>query len=237
MRTYHFNAPTGTLHPMRTLFSTSLLLSFLLMGGCQTPALEDLSLKPKAPPPTYLPENTFSVDFLPNDFAKVAVLPIHHDLESGADTVAYMAGTFVNELNSKSQLEAVTLSGSAMQRLAGEPSVSSISVLPADLLAQIRSETGVDGVLFTDLTHYYPYNPISIGVRCKLADAVTGEILWSADSVYHAGSQQTQAAALYFQKQQSGSQFPLQDSGVILQSPRYFSRFVASTLLDTLPRR
>ena len=52
-----------------------------------------------------------------------------------------------------------------------------------------------------------------------------------------AGNQQVQSAALYFQKLQSGSQFPLQDSGVILQAPRYFSRFVASTLMDTLPQR
>ena len=49
--------------------------------------------------------------------------------------------------------------------------------------------------------------------------------------------QQTQAAALHFQKEQSSTQFPLQDTGAILQSPRYFSRFVASTLMDTLPSR
>ena len=207
------------------------------MMGCGTATLDNLSLKPKTPPPTFLPDNTFSVGFLPNDFAKIAVLPVHLGVEPNNRLVDFLSGVFVNELNSKSQFEAVPLTGAVLQRLAGQASVSSTSTLPAGLLAQIRSETAADGVLFTDLTHYYPYKPITIGVRCKLADAVTGEVLWAADSVYHAGNQQTQAAALYFQKLHSGSQFPLQDSGAILQSPRYFSRFVASTLMDTLPRR
>ena len=89
---------------------------------------------------------------------------------------------------------------------------------------------------FSESYPLYPYKPISIGVRCKLADAVTGEVLWVCGfRLPHAGSQQTQAAALHFQKEQSSTQFP-QDTGAILQSPRYFSsRFIASTLMDTLP--
>ena len=213
------------------------LLPVVFLLGCSTPSLDNLSLKSKGPPPVYLPENTYSVDFLPNDFAKVAVLPVHHSLESGAASIEYLGSIMLNELNGKAKLEAVSLTRNSLQRLVGESSVSSTSTLPSGLLGQIRSLTGADGVLFTDLTHYYPYKPISIGVRCKLADAVTGEVLWSADSVYHAGSQQTQAAALHFQKEQSSTQFPLQDTGAILQSPRYFSRFVASTLMDTLPSR
>lgn len=221
---------------MPTKFSIATIATLLLLSGCQTPSLDDLSLKAKAAPPTYVPENTYRVDFLPNDFAKVAVLPVHHDLES-KDAVAFLEGTFVNELNGKGKIEAVRLPKTALAQLSGQDSIASTSPLPAGLLGDIRSATGADGVLFTDLTHYYPYNPISIGVRCKLADSVTGEILWSADTVYNAGNQQVQSAALYFQKLQSGSQFPLQDSGVILQAPRYFSRFVASTLMDTLPQR
>lgn len=213
------------------------LLPVVFLLGCSTPSLDNLSLKSKAPPPEYLPENTYSVDFLPNDFAKVAVLPIHHDLKSGANSISFLGNTLVSELNGTGQLEAVTLSSADMQRYTGVSSVASVNTLHSGLLAQIRSETGADGVLFTDLTHYYPYSPLRIGLRCKLADATTGEILWSADSVYNAGNQNIQVAALYFHKKQSGSQFPLQDSGAILQSPRFFSRFVASTLMDTLPRR
>ena len=115
----------------------------------------------------------------------------------------------LNELNGKAKLEAVSLTRTSLQRLVGESSVSSTSTLPSGLLGQIRSLTGADGVLLTDLTHYYPYKPISIGVRCKLADAVTGEVLWSADSVYHAGSQQNTGCGTSLSKRTEQYTVPL----------------------------
>ena len=207
-----------------------------LLAGCKTPSLDSFSLSPKAKPAIHRPSNVFSVEFLPADFVKVAVLPVHHKLDS-ADVAPFLDGTFLNELNGKGQLEAVPVTGAALQQMTGRSALASTDPLPSGLLAQIRAKYGADGVLLTDLTHYHPYKPISVGVRCKLADAVTGEILWSADAVYNAGNQEIQAAALYFHKQKSGSPFPLEDSGSILQSPRFFSRFVASSMLDTLPRR
>ena len=105
---------------------------------------------------------------------RVAVLPVHHSLESGATSIEYLGSTLLNELNGKAKLEAVSLTRTSLQRLV-ESLPCLTSTLPSGLLGQIRSLTGADGVLLTDLTHYYPYKPISIGVRCKLADAVTGK--------------------------------------------------------------
>ncbi|MBT3470278.1 MAG: hypothetical protein HN675_03040 [Opitutae bacterium] len=216
-------------------YSFPLFLLFLMVG-CQTPSLKDFSFSNKKDPIPLKPVNFFSVEFLPADFAKVAVLPVHQKLESSVE-VSFVDGTLINELNGKGRLEAVPVSKDALVELTGESSLSSTDPLPPDLLARLRSKYGADGVLLTDITHYYPYKPISIGLRCKLADASTGEILWSADTVYNSGNQEIQVAALNFQKKKSGSPFPLEDSGSILQSPRYFTRFVASTVLDTLPRR
>ena len=217
----------------RYLFPLSLLF---LMVGCQTPSLKDFSFSNKKEPVAHRAVNIFSVEFLPADFAKVAVLPVHHKLDSSAE-ISFIDGTLINELNGKARLEAVPVTKDALLQLTGERNFSSTDPLPPELLNRLRSKYGADGVLLTDITHYYPYKPISIGLRCKLADASTGEILWSADTVYNSGNQEIQVAALHFQKKKSGSPFPLEDSGSILQSPRYFSRFVASSVLDTLPRR
>ena len=221
-------------HFLKHYFSPVSIL--LLMVGCQTPSLKNFSFSNKEEPIAHQAVNIFSVEFLPADFAKVAVLPVHHKLDSSAE-VSFIDGTLINELNGKARLEAVPVSKDALLQLTGERYLASTDPLPPDLLALLRSKYGADGVLLTDITHYYPYKPISIGLRCKLADASTGEILWSADTVYNSGNQEIQVAALHFQKKKSGSPFPLEDSGSILQSPRYFSRFVASSVLDTLPRR
>ncbi len=208
----------------------------LLLAGCQSVSLKDLTPWTKSSPLAYKPTNTFSVDFLPADFSRVAVLPVSHN-QDAENQLSFLTRTFLSELNGKANLEAIAVDSKTLNQLTGKSQWNSTDSLPPELLLRIRDQYRADGVLFTDLTHYYPYKPISVGIRCKMADAVTGEILWSADTVYNAGNQKVQDAALDFQRKKSGSPFPLKDSGSILQSPLYFSRFVASSMLDTLPRR
>ena len=139
----------------KTHLTTLLPVVFLL--GCSTPSLDNLSLKSKAPPPVYLPENTYSVDFLPNDFAKVAVLPVHHSLESGATSIEYLGSIMLNELNGKAKLEAVSLTRTSLQRLVGESSVSSTSTLPSGLS---RSNPLIDWRRRSPFHRSYPLLPI-----------------------------------------------------------------------------
>lgn len=184
----------------------------------------------------YKPANVYSVEFLPNSFSRVAVLPVNHDPSTGAD-IGVLSSVILSELNGKGALEAVPVSPKDLKRLSGRESWSSADALPPNLFSKIRSEYAADGVLMVDLTTFYPYKPVTIGLRAKMSDALSGQILWSADSVYNAGRSDVQEAALYFQKRKSGTPFPLEDSGSVLQSPRYFTRFAAATLMDTLPAR
>ena len=212
------------------------MVAVLLAGCSSTPSMPKNPFQKKEVPVVYKPANTYSVEFLPNNFSRVAVLPVHHDPAMGAD-VQVLSSVILSELNGKGVLEAVPVSAADLKSMSGRESWNSADPLPPTLFSQIRSRYSADGVLLVDITSYYPYKPVTIGLRAKMSDIQSRQVLWSADSVFNAGRSDIQEAALYFQKRKSGTPFPLEDSGTILQSPRYFTRFAASTLLDTLPQR
>lgn len=216
------------------LISAGLVL--LVLAGCNSTAMKRLPFKKPDIPVEYKPANTYGVEYLPNDFARVAVLPVHHDPAMGADVDVIMS-VILAELNGKGVLEAVPVRPTDLQRISGRSSWDTTDALPPNLFSQLRSLYSADGVLMVDLTSFYPYKPMSIGMRAKMSEVNSGEVLWAADSIYNAGRNDVQEAALDFQKRKSGTPFPLADSGSVLQSPRYFTRFAASTLLDTLPER
>jgi hypothetical protein len=210
-------------------------LAILMLAGCQSAQVQN-PFKKKDVPVEYKPANTFGVGFLPQSIGRVAVLPVHHDPATGADP-AIISSVVVAELNNKGVLEAVPVSPVDLQRLSGRKSWDSTEPLPPELYAKLRSTYGADAVMMVDITSFYPYKPMSIGLRSKLAEISSGRVMWAADTIYNAGRDDIQEAALDFQKRKSGTPFPLEDSGSVLQSPRYFTRFAASTMLDTLPGR
>jgi hypothetical protein len=94
-----------------------------------------------------------------------------------------------------------------------------------------------------------------IGWRMKLVDISTQKIIWAADTVFDAGDPGVCKDAEAYQKHQQGAEKPStffrrvwtwlnrypepasDDQWTILNSPRYFGEYSASTLLQTLPKR
>jgi hypothetical protein len=110
----------------------------------------------------------------------------------------------------------------------GIPQLSSVQVIPGDLLMRLIQDYNVDGVLFTDVTHYYPYRPIAIGVRCRLVDARTGAQRWVFDHLFDSGAPEVAGAAKQFSVQQESQQLPIATDGSgILDSPSQFGKYVA----------
>ena len=223
---------------MTQTFSRILMaaLAGLLLAGCQNTTVLKNPFKKKDVPVEYKPANTFGVGFLPQSVGRVAVMPVHHDPSTGADP-DIITSVVIGELNNKGILEAVPVTPVDLQRLSGRNSWNTSDPLPPDLFAKVRATYGADAVMMVDITSFYPYKPMSIGLRSKLSEISSGQVLWAADTVYNAGRDDIQEAALDFQKRKSGTPFPLEDSGSVLQSPRYFTRFAAATMLDTLPGR
>lgn len=157
---------------------------------------------------------------------RVAMLPLYFD-HPGAG-ISDMEQSFQSELAKTGTLEIVPISHTELETEFGQRQFVSVEKLPADLLAKLAAKYDADGVMFTDVTQYFPYRPISIGIRAKLVDAHSGEIRWAFDHVFDSGNPQVAAAAKQFYLEQSFDNSPLKgDGSPILQSPSRFAKFVA----------
>jgi hypothetical protein len=158
---------------------------------------------------------------------RVAVLPMYFE-EQQAATPNELDLVFHAELAKTSAFEVVTISREELRAHFGIPQFSSVEVIPRDVLMRLVADYGVDAVLFTDVTHYSPYRPISLGIRCKLVDARSGTQRWVFDHVFDSGNPQVAIAAKQFDVEQESEQLPIPPDGSnILQSPSRFGKYVA----------
>lgn len=184
----------------------------------------------------YVPTNYYQKGPIPESVRRVAILPLYSDEWDHLD-MANLQQNFASALGKRNQFEVVVVESEQVKRIFGEPQVSSVGMIPADEFATLIDTFGADGVLFTDLTSYSPYRPIVMGVRCKLVDSHTGEILWSFDTVFDSGNPSISTAARRFHLDETAPPYPLQNSSSILQSPLRFSKYVADAAFATLPER
>jgi hypothetical protein len=165
---------------------------------------------------------------------RVAVLPLYCDQET-AGSMRGMDMVFNEELAKTSLFEMVPVSREILAAHFGWQETSSVEILPADLLPRLAAEYGVDGVLFMDVTHYFPYQPVSIGVRAKLVDVKTGQIQWAFDHLFDSSQPAVSDAAQRYYVTHSNSNVAVPaDGSSILQSPGRFSRYVAGEMFRSL---
>jgi len=194
---------------------------------------------------------------LPVTLKRVLMLPLAHEdspseLSSGCEMLAPVLEA---ELIKTKNFEVVAASPKDIQALSGQPTWSGAEILPPDFFGSLQRVYGCDAVLFCQLSTFHAYPPLVIGWRLKLVDLTTQKIIWATDVVYDAGDPAVSKSAEAYQKQQQGTSKPstffrrvvtwlnrepepaTDDQWTILNSPRYFGEFTASTLLQTLPKR
>jgi hypothetical protein len=160
---------------------------------------------------------------------RVAVLPVAYETPLEA-SLGELDAAVTMELAKTSMFELVPVSRQALDIRFGRRQFSSVEVLPGELLTTLRADYGVDGILFTDLTHYRPYQPISIGVRSKLVDAQTGQVRWAFDHLFDSGNLETAKAAEGHYLATTPPPPTLEhphDGAAVLQSPSRFTKYVA----------
>jgi hypothetical protein len=204
---------------------------FALLGGCHSvPALlEDAGLEQ----PLYFTASNFRADAkLPDDIQRVAILPVHGGTVADEASAAALDAVLLKALQQQTRFEVVVLSREECHRIFGSNDYSSVAALPRGFLETIGSRYAVDAVLFTDLTTYQAYRPLSLGLRSKLAAVRDVRLIWAFDEIFSADDPKVRR--FYGQSDRAAPSSPLPTA---LQSPLRFGAVAADLMFRTLPPR
>lgn len=206
----------------------------LLLAGCATPpALTD----PVRHGPFYAPANFAGEPVLPAGMRRVLVLPISVEGAADEETGLMLDAVLLAALQKQARFEVVPLGRAEARRMFGAGAYASSAALPPGFLQALASRTGADAVLFTDLTTYEPYRPLTLGLRAKLATVRDVRLVWTFDEVISARDPAVaNSARRHFLRGDRAAQ-PVDLSPAALQSPSRFAAYVAETMFGTLPPR
>ncbi len=177
--------------------------------------------------------NVYQKASLPDTLNRVAILPLykgeydHHDFH-------LVEENFRLELVKRALFEVVSVPPEAMREMFPKDRYSSLEFLPTDMLTKLSDRYDIDGLLLLDLSYFNAYSPVGLGIRAKLLDGHSGELIWAADEVFDASNPEVSNAARKFYKTESILQYPLSDTRSILHSPNRFSKYVAHSLFSAI---
>ena len=184
----------------------------------------------------FVPTNFYQKGPMPPSVRRVALLPLYSGEWDHIDLTG-LQRAFASELGKHDQFEVVPVSPERVHRIFGVDQITSVEPIAADEFEALVQDYGADAILFTDLTAYHPYRPIVMGVRCKLVESDSVDILWSFDTVFDSGNPSVSTAARRYHLDESAPPYPLQNSSSILQSPLRYTKYVADAVFATLPER
>jgi hypothetical protein len=220
-------------HPITPIAILALGVVLMLgLPGCQT--IDEDWDQPVGE--AFVPTNFYQKGPMPPSVRRVALLPLYSGEWDHIDLTG-LQRAFASELGKHDQFEVVPVSPERVHRIFGVDQITSVEPIAADEFETLVREFGADAILFTDLTAYHPYRPIVMGVRCKLVESDTVDILWSFDTVFDSGNPTVSTAARRYHLDESAPPYPLQNSSSILQSPLRYSKYVADAVFATLPER
>lgn len=207
----------------------------LLVTGCKLPRISDTVIGE-----SYQPQNVHrSSDWLTSNIRRVAVLPVTCDatqnqVEAGRDLLELV---LPEELGKTKRFELIPVPPEKLRQWTGRPTWTAEEQLPVDFFKTLRDELGCEAVLFCRVTQFHAYPPLVVGMQLKLVDVQFSQLLWVVDEVIDAAEPSVVNGARRYQQAQEQLPATLADSRSILNSPRRFSRYAASTVFATLPER
>jgi hypothetical protein len=210
-----------------------LLLISLLLQGCATSSmLQQATVASYQPSNVYLAEESLS-----SQIKRVAVLPLttlanETPMDFGRDV---LWPVLLGELGRARQFEMVAVSPDELRLLTGRNTWSDGERLPMFFFDKLKEKLGVDAVLFSRLTQFRAFEPLSIGWRLKLFDAVEPHILWAVDEVFDARVPGVAAAARRYAQQHQYAGSASSEAQGVLVSPLRFGHYTASAVVETMP--
>ncbi|HEX4343477.1 MAG TPA: hypothetical protein VH255_08805 [Verrucomicrobiae bacterium] len=216
---------------VRPLFTVVLVISLqLVLTGCATP-----------PKTANKADNVHKeVGTLPGNIRRVAVLPLAGRAgdEFVADGCEALSSIVFEEFAKTKKFEAVRISPETLRDISGASSWTGGETLPANLLNSFNETEGCDAVLFSELTIFQPYAPITVGWRLKLVDTKTQKILWAVDEIFDTAKLSSATEARHKMRDAVAGfyQSPKED-WTDLHSPERVGRSSVDIVLATLPTR
>ena len=101
-------------------------------------------------------------------------------------------------------------------------------------LEDIQKKLGVDAVMYGRIEHYRPYPRNSIGIKLKLVDCATGQLLWAIDQVWDSTDTIIEERAKFFFSTQMRSDYGPMDWKMVMLSPRIYNKFITNEISQTL---
>lgn len=170
---------------------------------------------------------------VPEHLRRIAVLPFHKGNFKHVD-FGEIERNFALELSKTNRFEMIPISVDSMMELFAQERYSSIENLPTELLGKLHEAYAIDGVLLVDISYFRAYRPVGLGVRLKLLDGRTGEIVWAVDEVYDSSDHAVANAAKVFYKSESIVTYPMNAADLAINSPNRFSKYVANSVFSTI---
>ena len=212
-----------------------MMAALVLCFGCKTASLKD----PVAGA-GYRPQNFYrSWGHLPVNIRRVAVLPATcdntiSDVQHGRDL---LEPVIMEELAKTRKFEVITVTPDQLRVLTGRSSWRAEESLPVDFLKVLKRALDCDAILFSRVSQYRAYPPLTVGFSFKLADVQTGDFVWAADEVFDSSEPSVVNSARRYQLMREQLPSSLADSRSILNSPGGFGRYAANSVFQTLPSR
>ena len=212
-----------------------MLAVLVLSAGCKTASLSD--------PVTgsgYKPQNFYrSWGHLAVNIRRVAVLPATcddaiSDVQHGRDQ---LEPVIMEDLAKTGRFEVITVTPEQLRVWTGRVSWRAEEPLPADFLKVLKRALECDAVLFSRVSQYRAYPPLTVGFSFKLVDVETGNFVWAADEVFDSSEPSVVNSARRYQLMREQLPPSLADSRSILNSPGSFGRYAANSVFETLPAR
>lgn len=232
------HSPSNTCKKSKSLLALLFLwcsAGIICLSGCATTPSGKAAAKLEKVP-SYEPVNVHRADTLPPGIRRVVLLPVWHEA-AGADYLRSVDSQLASELTRKNLFEVIAVNRVQLSRLFSAEQLASFDVLPHDFLSRLKGTYDADAVLLVDLTRFDPYQPMSVGLRAKLIQIETTQMLWAFDDLFDSGNPTVAMGARRFQAATDRKMYPLDNSGTVLQSPERFLKYVTHTMFGTLPPR
>lgn len=197
-----------------------ILCSLTIMGCFSTPPHRSSSLSYNK-----------SDEFKKLQIRRVLLLPFEYNVDREA-VIDEVTEAFSVELRKIGSFEVIVPTGNKAT-IIPEHDIWSKGSVNVNTLVALRKKYDADAIIFGNITHYRPYEPLLLGVKVGMISTDTGSVVWSADGVFD--SNENEVAELvkqYFESTHQKS--ALYGWKLILLSMRRYSQFVANQITETL---